>query len=104
MFMFLYRYLQTTQNPKLKLLLKPKNTFLGFFLFTLLAVLFINIPLELQMRTSDELEEGLRQADPNLYERVKGQVLSGFSVSFLRVVWREFWVVECRESLGLKIQ
>jgi hypothetical protein len=58
-----------------------KNCLLSYLFITVTAILLTQVPLNIQMRSSDELEEGLRQANPVAYEKAKGHILAGFSVS-----------------------
>lgn len=79
--MFVYRYLQTTQNERLRSFSKLSNYLLSYVVFGVIFVVLVLIPLNMQFMSSDKLKESIKDVDPVAYERMKNYCVVGFSVS-----------------------
>jgi hypothetical protein len=78
--MFLFRYLQTTQSPYLRIASDMRYCALAYLVVGVINVALIYVPLNWQLLNNEELKQGIEKANPDVYERMKNRYSTGFSV------------------------
>jgi hypothetical protein len=79
--MFIYRWIQTTQeNDLLRLASNMKLYFLSYLVICLICTLLIVVPLNMQFSFNDEIKREMQQVDPIVFEHIKGHVSIGLNV------------------------
>jgi hypothetical protein len=81
--MFVYRYWQTTdQKELLRLASNMKLYLLSYVVVGAICGLLMSLPINLQFLSNAELQEGIRQVDPKVFEKMNGHISIGFNVSW----------------------
>lgn len=80
--MFVYRYWQTTQQQELlRLASNMKLYVLSYVVVGIVCGLLMFLPINLQLLSNNELQEGIRRVDPKTFEKMQGHISIGFNVS-----------------------